>query len=233
VRSIATSLFFILLFAGTCSSQSTFGGTITAIVDSQTVSVATNGGSTITLRLRSIETPDDGQPLADTVRQHLAELALGKEAQLRIEALGDDFVLGVVIVNGVDLSEQMLRDGAAWYSEETTPTIDVETSYRANEQAAAKEGRGIWSVHDLKRPSELRNIIEGVNDPLRDPKIAYLAATQLTFATEGIFGPEPSVAAEGNCGGTVTRVINAGFRDRGTRPPLWPSSREIGLVRIS
>jgi hypothetical protein len=60
--------------------------------------------------------------------------------------------------DGVDLSLQMIRDGAAWHEpRNTSGQVDYEAvDYDANQTLAKNEKRGVWSVPNLKTPWEVR-----------------------------------------------------------------------------
>jgi endonuclease YncB( thermonuclease family) len=189
-------------------AQRAITGAVTSIIDGQTITVASGGGSNLKIRLISIETPDDGQQLSDIVTEHLAELALGKTIELRIDAFDDDAIFGRVAVGGIDLSLQMLRDGAAWYSEEYSLSPENEAAYKVSEQAAKSESRGVWGIVGLKRPSEIRKSIESVKDPLNDGTVSQLAWEQLGYSVEGIFSSESFTLATGNCSGTVVGIFD-------------------------
>jgi endonuclease YncB( thermonuclease family) len=188
-------------------SLAQYVGTVSSVVDGQTITVSTAGGSPLTVRLNSIEVPDDGQPLSDTVTEHLSTLAFGKTVGLRIVAISYEFVVADVTINGIDLSQQMLRDGAAWYVSNASSTVD-EASDVANEQTAKREKRGIWAIDGLKRPSQIRQEVTDSKDPLHDKRVSQLAWEQLGQSTEGVFPSESFTPATGDCSGVVTNVVD-------------------------
>lgn len=198
----------LLAFTVSGFAQRAITAAVTNVIDGQTITVALSGGSNLTVRLTSIETPDEGQPFSEIVTEHLTAIALGKTVELRINAISDDAMFGQVVLNGIDLSQQMLRDGAAWYSQEISFSRESETAYQANEQAAKSESRGIWGVVGLRKPSELRKAIEGVKNPLNDSRVSQLAWEQLGYSVEGIFPSESFTPSTGNCGGTVVGIVD-------------------------
>lgn len=208
LKPIVRLLVCVIALTVSTFAQSKVTGTVSTIIDGQTITVAVNSYTTFTVRLRSIETPDDGQQLSEVVVAHLGTLALNKTAELRINAISNEAIFGQVIINGVDLSQQMLRDGAAWYSDENSSSSDSETIYRANEQAAKSESRGLWEIAGLKKPSELRKAIETAKDPLNDSKVSQLAWEQLGYSVEGVFPSESFTPATGNCGGIVVGGVD-------------------------
>ena len=93
------------------------------------------------------------------VKEHLRDLAVGKMIEYRPRNIMSDRTIGQLWSNGVDLSQQMLRDGAAWHvpsqlSGQERTEFDM---YAATEAAAKNEKLGIWSAVDLK-PSWERSV---------------------------------------------------------------------------
>src|SRR6267142_6849579 len=74
-------------------------------------------------------------------------------------SLGQDgYLTGLVLLDGVDIGEQMIRDGVAWYdkSEGTNLSAENRESYLNCEQAARKEARGLWQDSAPVAPWEFR-----------------------------------------------------------------------------
>jgi len=63
------------------------------------------------------------------------------------------------MLGGVDLSSQLIRDGAAWHEPATTSgqTPHEAAEYANNQQLAKAEKRGVWSISNLKTPWEIRS----------------------------------------------------------------------------
>lgn len=149
------SIGFLLL---ACSinfySQTYISGQVVDVVDGRTLLVETAQNARVIFRLQHIEVPEAEQPLAEIVKNHLRELAFGKTVNIRSNSLSSSIVVGqVVLKGGIDLSQQMLRDGAAWFFNEGTESLD---GYKMMEAAAKAEKRGIWGVEGLKPAWEFR-----------------------------------------------------------------------------
>src|SRR5262249_34247797 len=83
--------------------------------DGQTINVKVDN-RTLNVRLCAIRAPKKGQTLADVARSHLETLTKGKQVSIEYNGLAQDGVLvGIVMVDGIDIGMQMIRDGAALY----------------------------------------------------------------------------------------------------------------------
>lgn len=147
----------LVLTAISAYPQRKFAGTVTQVIDGRTCVIQLSGRK-VTAVLQYIEIPDPQQPLYQTVREHLAKLVLGKTVEFLPRIVMTDRTAGQLMVKGVDISQQMLRDGAAWYSipEKTGQDPAESLVYIDNETQAKTEKRGVWSMADLKPSWEFR-----------------------------------------------------------------------------
>src|SRR4051812_26362177 len=113
-------LLLALLFVITCSltafSQMKYEGTVVEVVDGKTVVIELPTRNKLTAELQYIEVPEPEQELHQTVREHLQKLLLGKQVEFLANQMKPTKTIGQVLAGGVDISQQMLRDGAAWYA---------------------------------------------------------------------------------------------------------------------
>lgn len=144
-------------------SQSLLQGTVIDVTDGQSLVVQTTTRKKVNVRLRYLETPAVGQPLADVVKTHLSNLVLGKKISVTRVRLSKNVLTGVVEVEEknrrFDLAQQMLRDGAGWFDilDTDASVADLTDGYREVENAAKNEKRGVWGVQGLKTPWESEN----------------------------------------------------------------------------
>lgn len=89
--------------------QARFAGKVVDVLDGRTLIVETSAGR-ITTQLQYIETPEPEQPLHKTVRDHLANLALGKVVEFRPLRLQNKITVGRVEIGGIDLGLQLIRN---------------------------------------------------------------------------------------------------------------------------
>jgi endonuclease YncB( thermonuclease family) len=166
-------------------SQSTVQAEVVDVVDGKTV-VLSVSNSRITVELQYVEAPLAGQQMHEAIKKHLGDLLIGKRVSYRAKSLMDDRSVGQIVSNGVDMSQQMLRDGAAWLmpSELSGQSREDHDLYAAREAEARRENRGIWSVAGLK-PSWNREYAQVAStNPVRIP----VATTKKEIKKPGKWG---------------------------------------------
>ena len=146
----------ILLLSFQSFGQLSSGGEVVDIIDGRTIVVAAANGK-VKIELQFIEVPQPGQELCDTVKSHLRTLLVGRIVEYKPKMIFADVVMGRVLLKNVDVSQQMLRDGAAWHvprevSGQEKGEFDAYTSMEA---AAKAEKRGVWSVSNLRPMREI------------------------------------------------------------------------------
>jgi endonuclease YncB( thermonuclease family) len=136
------------------------------VVDGRTMVLAVGSGK-ITIQLDYIEVPEAGQPLYETVRSHLTKLVSGQAVQYRPRLVSRDRTIGRIVANGVDISQQLVRDGAAWHMpmKLSGQTAAEHAAFDALQQAAKQDGLGIWAVPELKPSWESAAKVRTVNTP--------------------------------------------------------------------
>ncbi len=147
----------LVLTAISAYPQRKFGGRVVEVVDGKTC-VIQFGNRQVTAVLQYIEIPEPEQPLYQTVKEHLQKLILERQVEFLPRIVMKDKTVGQLLVKGVDVSQQMLRDGAAWYSiPEKSGQDEAEgLVYQDNETQAKAEKRGVWSISNLKPSWEFR-----------------------------------------------------------------------------
>ncbi len=141
----------VLLSVVSTFAQTTYSAKVIGVVDGNTIIIAIPNGK-LTVQLQYIEVPVSDKEWRDFVRAHLNDLVAGKTVQYQPRMLLPDRTIGKVTLDGVDISQQMLRDGAAWHVpfETSGQTGDEQELYASMESAARNEQRGVWAVPDLK-----------------------------------------------------------------------------------
>lgn len=114
-----TILLFTLLFS-LCAVDvysQRFAGTVIEVIDGQHFVIDAGRSLKMKVRLQYIDPPEASQPLHAVVKGHLSNMILNKPVSLTVtQSTADHIAISRVYVNEVDVSMQMLRDGAAWYS---------------------------------------------------------------------------------------------------------------------
>ena len=110
------------------------------------------------IRLEAVAPPEINQPFSEASREHLKALVIDKVVAVEYSHLADGYVYARVILDGIDIGSQMLRDGVAWYDhagdhglKETDRNL-----YAQCEQAARVEKRGLWGEQSPVAPWEYR-----------------------------------------------------------------------------
>lgn len=155
------SLFIIvaaLVWSQTAVSQSKLSGKVVEVIDGKTAVVQIGTSGKLTVILQYVEIPEPEQPLHTVVKDHLEKLVQGKNALVIPRGITESSTVAQVFVDGTDVSQQMIRDGAAWFAlPEKTEKSGAETEiYLSNETQARSEKRGVWGIEGLKPAWEFR-----------------------------------------------------------------------------
>jgi hypothetical protein len=104
--------------------------------------------------------PEAGQPFSEAARDHLRALVLDQTVMVDYTHLADGYLEARVILKGVDIGSQMLRDGVAWYDHATDYELTESDRqlYAQCEQAARAEKRGLWHDESPVAPWDYRRI---------------------------------------------------------------------------
>lgn len=147
-----------LLAANTAFAQSRIGGRVVEIVDGRTVVIETYANGKLTAQLQYIEVPEAEQPFHKIAKEHLGVLVLNQKVELRARGFTPTRTVGQLFAGGVDIGQQMIRDGAAWYAlpEKSGQDANESKIYESNEAQAKTEKRGIWSIENLKPSWQIR-----------------------------------------------------------------------------
>lgn len=157
LKPIIFIVIVLILTALSAYPQRKFGGRVIEVIDGKTFVIQLQSGK-ITAVLQYVEIPEPEQPLYQTVKQHLQNLVLDKMVEFQPRIVMSDRTIGQLLVKNVDISQQMLRDGAAWYSvaEKNGQEANQRVVYQNNEEEAKAEQRGVWSIKNLKPAWEFR-----------------------------------------------------------------------------
>jgi endonuclease YncB( thermonuclease family) len=162
-KSLFISFIFVVFSLQTAFSQGLVNGTVVDVIDGRTLVVSNSIGKEINVRLRFLEIPEPEQPLYDVVKNHLKDLAVGKKIFVTKIQIFSNYTLGVAMLNEknakIDLSQQMIRDGAGWFDvyDASAATDESADDYQATEILAKNEKRGVWGIPEMKTPWEHRD----------------------------------------------------------------------------
>ncbi|HVF30391.1 MAG TPA: thermonuclease family protein [Pyrinomonadaceae bacterium] len=142
---------FVTLLAASSDAQLRTFGKVVGIVDGKTVTVAVPAGD-VTVELQYIDVPESGQSLHSVVKEHVRGMLAGKAVELQTRSITRGKITGKLVLDGVDVSRQLLRDGAAWHLSMgmSGQSKDEFAAYAESESLARGEKRGVWSIADLE-----------------------------------------------------------------------------------
>ena len=196
-------------------AQTRIGGRVVEIIDGKTVMIEMQNRGRIVAELQYIEVPEAGQPFNQIAKEHLQTLVLNQKVEFRARGLRKAVTIGQLFLKGVDISQQMIRDGAAWYAVLEKSGQDAAESeiYQSNELQAKNENRGVWSVANLKPSWEVRAELEANRQRLerlaredfqkkyeQTPKRRAAPPRQLTNNNFGMWADVSSYTAEQSVG---------------------------------
>ena len=177
-KHLAISLALTVIFVASAFSQMSSQGEVVDIVDGRTVVVLIPTGK-VKVELQYIDVPASGQPMHDMVREHLRRMLVGKLVNFRPRTFSAGRSIGRLMLDSVDVSQQLLRDGAAWHVPQQASGQEQQEfdEYAAMEAAAKSDKLGVWSIPGIRPAWEFKQAAAAANaspktsTPL--PKHAY------------------------------------------------------------
>ncbi len=98
------------------TASSNFGGTVTRVIDGDTLDLTTIEGETITIRLALIDAPETEESGFDRAKNLMTELCLNKNAEIdpdNNQGLTYGRTVAVVYCEGTNVNESILENGFA------------------------------------------------------------------------------------------------------------------------
>src|SRR4030095_14428028 len=166
VTKLLTALAVLICFSA-IAAAATLQAKVVEVPTGNTL-VVSNTNRSVRVRLKSVVPPEAGQPFSEAARDHLRAMVLDQAVTVDYTHLADGYLEARVLLKGLDIGSQMLRDGVAWYDHGT----DYELSegdrdlYAQCEQAARTERRGLWHDESPVAPWEYRRIEQAKLDEL-------------------------------------------------------------------
>jgi endonuclease YncB( thermonuclease family) len=177
----------LLFLSPVLANASALQALVVEVRDGNTL-VAVNVNRTLNIRLKASDAPELKQAYGDVARQHLSDLVLNQQVSIEISGVGKDgFFIGRVYRDEMDVCQQMIRDGVAWYDK----NYDSELSelerrlFAESEQAARDERRGIWQDASPLPPwafrkAEAARQVAGANSTSNTPQQTASDASRRT-----------------------------------------------------
>jgi len=190
----------VLIFGASAAGAATLQAKVLEVRSGNTL-VAANINRSVRIRLKAVAPPEAGQPYADAAKDHLKTLLLDKEVTIDYTHFVGGYLEARVILNGVDIGSQMLRDGAAWFDHGTDFELNEADRdlYAQCEQAARTEKRGLWQQEKPVAPWEFRRLQKEKADEVTKGKspLVSLRTNRTSFSNSDLMGslthpPSPS-----------------------------------------
>lgn len=126
----------------------TLRGTVIRIADGDTLTLRDEQGKTQRIRLAEIDAPEKRQPFSTPSRDFLTEQTTGQTVTVHIwETDRYGRQVGTVVVNGVDLNAELVRQGLVWVYRRYLERSELITL----EEAARAAQRGLWALPEDQR----------------------------------------------------------------------------------
>lgn len=139
---------------GEDSSSGTLEGRVVRISDGDTVTIETDNGTRVKIRLNGIDAPESRQEFGNEARAKITELIAGKVVTVKTHS-HDRYnrVIGEIFLDGRNINRAMVQEGCAWHYVKYAP----KDKDLANDQEQAKKaGKGLWSNPNAVPPWDYR-----------------------------------------------------------------------------
>ena len=153
-----------------------FGGRVVGISDGDTLTVQTDDGQRVRVRLAKIDAPEHDQPYGMASTRSLAALALNRTVRVR-KVAEDDYgrMVGEVVADGRDLDAEQVRRGMAWVYRRYSQSRRL----YALEAEAKQARRGLWADSNPIPPWDWRHGGK-VSKPSPSPSASFQCGAKRT-----------------------------------------------------
>ena len=156
--NILLLLTLFLFFSPIHAQRTAMTGTVIDVLSGDLMIVNGSHDAKFTVKLLYVDAPEQSQELFQTAKQHLSAFVLNKEIRFDVKVWSANVVQSKVLLDGIDIGMQMLRDGAAFYDFPGGVSQDPNDRefYTSNETLAKNEKRGIWALKSVIPVYQLR-----------------------------------------------------------------------------
>jgi endonuclease YncB( thermonuclease family) len=120
MKTFLIALLSFSVFGYSCTSENAksdeIEGKVVAIADGDTFTLLTNINTREKIRLYGIDCPEKKQTFGNVARERLSELIYNR--RVTIDVISTDRykrLVGMVYVEGLNVNEQLLKEGLAWH----------------------------------------------------------------------------------------------------------------------
>lgn len=150
MKTLLIFLSFILL-----SSSEIITGKVVKVSDGDTITILTEKNEQIRIRFSGVDCPEKSQAFGQKAKEFTAKFCAGKQVEI-ISQSKDRYgrVLGVVMVDGVNVNKELLKEGLAWHYKQ----YDKSKEFASLESQARRKKIGLWAEKNPIAPWEFRKI---------------------------------------------------------------------------
>ncbi len=162
-------LIVFVLFGIICiysKAQNNFEGNVVEVIDGNTMRVIDNYNDTITIKLKSFDSPELNQAFGEEARAFTADKCLHKKAKIELlgkDRFGNDMAT-VTSEDNEDLGMALLKSGLAWYNVKGTADETLENIQNTN----ITNNVGLWAQENPLEPWIYRR-----QQTMTKPKLSY------------------------------------------------------------
>lgn len=156
LKAFLTVLLAVCLFSctGNAPSAGTLEGKVVRISDGDTVTIETDNGTRVKIRLNGIDAPESHQEFGNEARAKIAELIEGRDVTVKTHS-HDRYnrVIGEIFLDGRNINRTMVQEGCAWHYVQYAPK---DKDLANDQEQARKAGKGLWANPNAIPPWQYR-----------------------------------------------------------------------------
>ena len=145
LKAIIVTLLALCLFSctGEDNSAGTLEGEVVRISDGDTVTIQTDNGTRVKIRMFGIDAPESRQEFGNESKAKITSLISGRTVTVKTHS-HDRYnrVLGEIFLDGQNINRTMVQEGCAWHYVQYAPN-DKDLARDQQEAMAAK--KGLWA----------------------------------------------------------------------------------------
>ena len=152
-----------------------FSATVIKVSDGDTLLIKQNGGTKTKIRLYGIDSPEITQAYGKASASFTAKTVLNQKVNVKVietDQYGRLVALITVVNTNINLNEQLVRQGYAWYYPQFCHNTTFCNTLKKLEQAARKQKLGLWQDSAPIPPWEFRKLAS--NNNIDDNGIKWL-----------------------------------------------------------
>ena len=172
LQILITTLYIFFLLSLTslpCNPAEIIRGRVVGVHDGDTITLLTDLNQPIKIRLSQIDAPESDQAFGQVSRQSLSSLVFNKTVAVAVDTIdAHDRIVGMVFVDGLDVSSEQIRRGMAWAYRQYLH----DQSLLQLEAQARKARLGLWADRNPMPPWVYRHGGKEFSEPRLDSRPA-------------------------------------------------------------